>query len=207
MFNFKNRTHFTIFKDDLIIIDTDEDSFYIINDVDYEKFIQNQPSELSEFLHELGLVSDAKYLTDNRDGYYEVRWLPRKYNTALKNPFLLLKTMHVMFSLRKIMENTGFRGLIYKLNTINKKGGWQRYQNEEIMDCVNFLMPFFFVDNPCLFYAFVLTYLLKNKGICSNLVVGVKTRPFISHAWVEIEGSVVGDDAELRNKLSVIMEV
>ncbi|MBN3789099.1 lasso peptide biosynthesis B2 protein [Burkholderia sp. Ac-20353] len=61
--------------------------------------------------------------------------------------------------------------------------------------------------NRCLTYSLALALLLRRKIPNVTLVVGVRTRPFFSHAWVEVDGTVVNDAADLRKNLAVILEV
>jgi hypothetical protein len=58
------------------------------------------------------------------------------------------------------------------------------------------------MDYACVFYAkrvFCLqrsaatTLLLRRHGIHAELVIGAKLLPFLSHAWVEVDGQVVND--------------
>jgi Transglutaminase-like superfamily/Coenzyme PQQ synthesis protein D (PqqD) len=45
----------------------------------------------------------------------------------------------------------------------------------------------------CLQRSAVTTCILRSYGIPAHLVVGVRPMPFLAHAWVEAEGSVVND--------------
>jgi hypothetical protein len=50
----------------------------------------------------------------------------------------------------------------------------------------------------CLQRSAVTTCILRSYGIPANLVVGVRPMPFLAHAWVEAEGSVVNDFPNVR---------
>jgi hypothetical protein len=58
----------------------------------------------------------------------------------------------------------------------------------------------------CLEWACALILLSAQFGLRSKLIVGVQNRPFYAHAWVESDGSVVGDDPLRRKQLAVILE-
>lgn len=45
----------------------------------------------------------------------------------------------------------------------------------------------------CLQRSAVTTCLLRSRGIFARMVLGVRPMPFVAHAWVEAEGSVVND--------------
>lgn len=77
----------------------------------------------------------------------------------------------------------------------------------KLNNIIGSIMRLYDLPNPCLIYSFIMTYMLIEQGYDARIIIGVRTAPFFSHAWVEINGIVYGDDANLRNKLSVIMEI
>ncbi len=50
--------------------------------------------------------------------------------------------------------------------------------------------------NKCLSRSIALTRRLLSNGIGANLVLGVRTMPFVAHAWVQINDLVLNDYAE-----------
>lgn len=57
----------------------------------------------------------------------------------------------------------------------------------------------FYYKHPwCLQRSAALAYFLKASGAHATLVVGCRRIPFAAHAWVEIDGQVVNDDARVR---------
>jgi len=50
----------------------------------------------------------------------------------------------------------------------------------------------------CLQRSAVTTCLLRICGIASQMVVGVRPLPFLAHAWVEVDGSIVNDWAGVK---------
>lgn len=57
---------------------------------------------------------------------------------------------------------------------------------------------------PCLQRSAVTTYLLRRRGIDAALVIGCRTIPFESHAWVEVDGRVVNDRQAYRTRFTVL---
>lgn len=49
--------------------------------------------------------------------------------------------------------------------------------------------------------------LLRKCGHDSKVVIGCRTNPFLSHAWVEINGRAVNDSPAYRQELSVLMQL
>jgi hypothetical protein len=50
----------------------------------------------------------------------------------------------------------------------------------------------------CLQKASVTTSLLRQHGIPADMKIGVRKQPFHAHAWVEVDGKVVGDHQNVR---------
>ena len=46
--------------------------------------------------------------------------------------------------------------------------------------------------------------LLRARGVAARLVIGYRPAPFLSHAWVEVDGRVVNDSPVYRQRLSVL---
>jgi hypothetical protein len=56
----------------------------------------------------------------------------------------------------------------------------------------------------CLPRAVVMTRLLRAWGVPAALVIGIRQMPFYAHAWVEVNGTVVGDDEDVRQRYPAI---
>lgn len=65
----------------------------------------------------------------------------------------------------------------------------------------------FFGDAKCLSASTACAALLRLRGMPARLVIGVRTPPFEAHAWVEVEGVVVNDDAAVTRTYSVLKAV
>lgn len=69
------------------------------------------------------------------------------------------------------------------------------------------------VDEACVWYlkraaclqrSVVATWLLRRHGIAATLVIGCRTLPFESHAWVEVDGAVVNDRPQFQRVFTVL---
>jgi prolyl oligopeptidase len=56
----------------------------------------------------------------------------------------------------------------------------------------------------CLHRSAALTCLLRRLGVPAQMVIGVQPLPFRAHAWVEVEGRVVNDRSQVRDKFAVL---
>lgn len=48
---------------------------------------------------------------------------------------------------------------------------------------------------------------MKSKHSSPLFKIGVQKYDFLSHAWLEIDGKVVGDDNNIRDHLKVILKI
>ena len=65
--------------------------------------------------------------------------------------------------------------------------------------CVLYIKPVL-----CLQRSAATTLLLRRYGWPAEMVIGAQVLPFKSHAWVEVDGSVVNDKAYVREIFSVL---
>lgn len=205
MYNMSHYLRFSIYRNDLVIIDISNDEFFIINDIESEDI--NKLTLIEEELLDAGLIQSLTPLRESSENFYDERWLPRKALLHKINPLLLLKTYCVFLNCKKNLDSNGYYGLTYNLKNVKKNKRWNTIRPDSIINCLNFIMPFIHCENPCLIYSYVLVTMLRKSIGKGTLVVGVRTRPFISHAWVELDGKIISENINLRDKLSVIMEV
>jgi hypothetical protein len=58
---------------------------------------------------------------------------------------------------------------------------------------------------PCLQRSVCLLRLLRGNGVAARLVIGYRPVPFLSHAWVEVDGRVVNDSPAYQKLLHVLL--
>jgi hypothetical protein len=66
---------------------------------------------------------------------------------------------------------------------------------------------FYTADRHCLFDSLVLAVFLTKKKVPCTLVIGVSTKPFLAHSWVQIGESVLNDTAEHVQTFTPILAV
>lgn len=59
----------------------------------------------------------------------------------------------------------------------------------------------------CLFDSLALSHFLIGQGVCSDLVFGVRSRPFSAHCWVEVDGVILDDGGEDCHSFAEIARV
>jgi hypothetical protein len=78
------------------------------------------------------------------------------------------------------------------------------YSVEILVDAIDFASFFYFRKVQCLQRSCAAIALLRRHGLRAEMVIGVQILPFRSHAWVEVDGSVVNDKTSVIERYSVI---
>ena len=73
-----------------------------------------------------------------------------------------------------------------------------------VCDAVTLAMCFYYKRVLCLQRSTVAARILRRKGIDARLVIGVRPAPFLSHAWVEVDGRTVNDSPVYRERLQIL---
>lgn len=72
---------------------------------------------------------------------------------------------------------------------------------ERICDAVDIASCFYFKQVRCMHRSFVSVRLLRKAGFQAHLVIGSRPIPFVTHAWVEVDGRVVNDKQGYKRRL------
>jgi hypothetical protein len=219
--NFKKNFHHVFIDKELIILDVNSDKFIFFNDtqsksiynllqgLNFEKseFIDNFTSEflsesdnnheINEFYALHGIDShswrDIKlYLTDSR----------KSINFSKK--YIVLFIYILVFKIPKLKH----RLLVAKLfKKINKKSSSNLTTPNEINFFIHKISRFLPYKLKCLEHSFILYYCLSFFGFNCNLNIGIQKYDFSSHAWVDINGKIIGDDKNLFKNLALILKI
>jgi hypothetical protein len=100
---------------------------------------------------------------------------------------------------------SGFRGVYRKLQGM-ACGRRSRHSGLEIVvpRTVAAVSSFYWKPVHCLQRSVVTARLLRQYGIEAQVVIGCRAAPFASHAWVEVNGSVVNDSSGYQQKLRAL---
>lgn len=209
------------FREDLIVLDLEDNRFFIIPDISLERinaFLESNgisDPAISSALLDYGLLEKAliyrnRLVSYSNAGLLETRWTIPKVPCPSASGALLLKAILALGKANIILRFRGYAGVIQALSKRDDKGKeCTEHSKIELVTLMAHINKIFILDcsrNRCLSYALTLCLMAK-KIIPLRLVIGVRTRPFVSHAWIELEGKVVNDDPELRSKLAVILEL
>lgn len=205
----------TSYDRDLVILDVLNDEFSLVPGAgelleDKETLLRAYP-QLSDYFENEYFIGS---ITGNKnDSFLEERWfLPEPDRTSYKlNLLKRLVLLSKILYYSKNIEKNGM-GWIFRREHNKNCGDRLRSRDEEYLIreelsrvSIMFLMNIFKAD--CLTYSYTLKKMLNARHVDARLVIGVRTQPFYSHSWVEVDGKIVNDDPFLRDKLSVIAEI
>jgi Transglutaminase-like superfamily len=74
---------------------------------------------------------------------------------------------------------------------------------ERVCKAVNYACIWYPKQARCLQRAFVITYLLRRKGVQGQMVMGAQKLPFKAHAWVEVDGRAVNERSNVQATYSI----
>ncbi len=66
---------------------------------------------------------------------------------------------------------------------------------------------FYTADRRCLFDSLVLAMFLSKKKVPCTFMIGVSTKPFLAHSWVQVGAFVLNDDAEHVQMFTPILAI
>lgn len=208
------------FREDLIALDLQENRFSIIPDLPLARinaFLATRGQDdpiLASALKEHGLLEKAllfrgELSTHANEGLFEARWTTPAAQVSRYEPILLQMSVITLWRAGITLKFGGYAGVVRSLkNTqLDSMATLAPANLQRLMAHLNRAFIADFSNNKCLAYSLALCLLARRAGHNARLIVGVRTRPFASHAWVEYGEEVVNDAPDLRRKLAVILEL
>lgn len=203
-----------IYMGDIIVLDLSNDDFYFFETNEGEIINSNTISRaLASFgEYEISFLNLTDIHKVEKTHILEERWSPKTSSCNKdRGVMFILKLIWYGFKLKKISK----RIIKDKWDFILNEKPALKIKTEEDKELIKdfyllLLRKMFFFNNnktDCLTTSVALQHFLAKKGINGILVVGVKTKPFFAHAWIEVDGIIINDDINLRQSLSVILEV
>jgi hypothetical protein len=103
------------------------------------------------------------------------------------------------------LARTDFRALYekvrsYRVRPHTPRDDWQ----DRLCAAVDLACIWYWKEVRCLHRSAVTSCLLKSRGISAQMVIGTQQLPFNAHAWVEVDGRVVGDKPWVKEAYVVL---
>jgi hypothetical protein len=112
---------------------------------------------------------------------------------------LLVEEWLLLFYFDCLVHFGGFHKLYIAVRDQGVVAVPTRTESAHLCRAADLLSVFYFKRVKCLQRSAATTVLLRRHGWRAELVIGVKLVPFQSHAWVEIDHSVVNDKPYMRD--------
>lgn len=80
----------------------------------------------------------------------------------------------------------------------------RRAEAEDLSHATDLACVFYFKRVLCLQRSAALAVLLRRHGRSAEMVIGAQLFPFLSHAWVEVEGRVINDKSSVTQLFQVL---
>lgn len=204
----------TCFNKDIVVLDLLKDEYTVLeNTADSFLTFQISSPDVEAFLKG---EKNCRYLQadshNDPESFLDVRWLKPRVRIKHSSALARISALRAMLHCRRALNRGGLMMLKRQFSESQTTG----YETKITPDvdirikkeiaALNSVFDLIDHENPCLVYSCALKQRLISRKIGATLVIGVRTRPFYSHAWVEVGSTVVSDDPDLRKKTSVILE-
>jgi hypothetical protein len=115
---------------------------------------------------------------------------------------MLLRALWEMFRYDVLYGLRGLRGVRRRMGAQPQAGSAEG--SMLVCRAVNCMSSFYWKPLFCLQRSVVTARLLRAYGIQADVVIGYRANPFMSHAWVEVDGRVVNDSPVYQERLQLL---
>ncbi|HCR1909555.1 TPA: lasso peptide biosynthesis B2 protein [Enterobacter kobei] len=204
----------TCFNKDLVVLDLLKDEYTVLENIadSYLTFQISSP-DVEAFLKG---EKNCRYLQadshNDPESFLDVRWMKPRVRIKHSSALARISALRAMLHCRRALNRGGLMVLKRQFSESQTTGYETKITSDvdirikKEIAALNSVFDLIDHENPCLVYSCALKQRLISRKIGATLVIGVRTRPFFSHAWVEVGSTVVSDDPDLRKKTSVILE-
>jgi hypothetical protein len=98
----------------------------------------------------------------------------------------------------------GFGAIVDELRTQGVTGVATNGTERGVASAVLLASCFYWKPVLCLQQSVCVVRLLRRRGVAARLTIGYRPVPFLSHAWVEVDGRVINDLPAYQTRLRVL---
>jgi len=118
---------------------------------------------------------------------------------------LILRAYLMLIYFDFVLARSDFRALYEKVHNCRVRSHGPAHDVEDrICSAVDLACIWYWKEVLCLERSAVTSCLLRSRGIFSQMVIGTQQLPFKAHAWVEVDGRVVGDKPYVKEMYVVL---
>ena len=133
--------------------------------------------------------------------------VPRIHRYSLHELTLALEATWMLFK-ADVLASFGYAALRRQMSVgVGSNGDRDKQQAiTAVATAVSRASRYYPRSPACLQRSVALASMLRRRGIAADLQIGVQSLPFKSHAWVEVDGTVINDVPEVREVYSQLHE-
>ena len=118
---------------------------------------------------------------------------------------LILRAYLMLIYFDLILARSDFRALYEKAHNYPVRPHVRAHDTEDrVCSAVDMACIWYWKEVLCLQRSAVTNCLLRSRGIFAQMAIGTQQLPFKAHAWVEVDGRVVGDKAYVKEMYVVL---
>jgi len=118
---------------------------------------------------------------------------------------LILRAYLMLIYFDLVLARSDFRALYEKAHNCRVRSHVLAHDVEDrVCSAVDWACIWYWKEVLCLERSAVTSCLLRSRGIFSQMVIGTQQLPFKAHAWVEVDGRVVGDKPYVKEMYVVL---
>jgi hypothetical protein len=133
-------------------------------------------------------------------------WSLRNADISFSNVICVMQLIKSLHTSHRLIK----KGLPYTVEYLNKfriESKKKELNIHLIIKYLNAATLLYPLKTKCLEWSVALFYYIIQYGYQPVLKIGVQNKPFYSHAWVELDGEVIGDIKDLNERMAVIYQI
>jgi hypothetical protein len=146
-------------------------------------------------------------------GLANYRWDHKSSMTAFSrvSKRSIITAFITLIKVESLLKKQGIKGILEALKKEHSSSKVYHSGTEKIIqelsDSVDIACSLYPKKIFCLGWASTFTLVALRNGINADLIIGVQNMPFYAHAWAEVDGNVINDDVQVRNRLTPLLKV
>ena len=224
-YKFSPFVHHVLLDGEFVLLDEIKDRYLILNRMQSESLIsfmseRQDPSQCNALLKDGLLIASCIPQVFKSSGPDKIGMDNLVWGSMNKNKYILneskrrtYKYATELLCAKLRLWRYGLHGTFQKLRKLKRecleRNAGRKFE-QEIMEIPYYMYKvslWFPVKIKCLELSLALSFLLLKAGFPCVFKLGVQKYDFLSHAWVELDDNVLGDNPALKTQMPVILEI
>jgi hypothetical protein len=196
----RSRRSFAWFDDQLIMLDIKKNEYAILSPQQSREIAEKVDGDEHD---RVSNIRKRKYA-----GVLSNCWSLKNDDISISNWRIVRRAICILSLVHRCSQNQRLAGLERLIEDRRSFiNGSRRVGAGDLVKSLNGACLLYRKKTKCLEWSAALVVLGFEYGFDFTLVIGVQNRPFYAHAWVELDGEIVGDDPRLPDQLAIIHRI